>query len=596
MAIIIVAAIILGSAGYHFLKGSIIRSFGMLIAAIFAMFFAFGYFETLSAMIISYSAENATFLIPWAQALSFLLIFGLSFSLMQALLIQLTRYEVNFGKTAEHIGRISLGVLIGFILSGVLLTFIAMLPISAKYPYSRFDEANPDAERPSRVILNCDGFISGLFGWISRGSFSAITNGRSFAALHPKYIDQLYLNRHGIYKNAPITSVGNEIIVPADDGAWQAGKDIKDTDGKIVEARGGYSLIIVRTGIKKVSNYQTEIAFTFSQIRLLCGQKKEGTKGLAGRGKNIYPLGYLKTSQLMQKARLSEKMTLSRDDLNEQLPGGQGKWINFVFEVPNNFTPYAMELRQNSISAVPTPVGAEKSAAMTAFIIASESAKDYAELSAIESSKIYGKKLTGQTRVLEDLPLSIQNEEEWNKIQTETSIAKARFSEGQITFVQAELKLTGEAAQSTGFAANNVSKLLKQMEGYNILALKCNEPATGAAINGGQLPVLAELNGRIHHPVGIIASGKSGEEMIYEIDYCAVTRDKDAAGLVIGENGAVAQAFPEKIWITEKAESIQAFYVLYLVKPGEDVIITSVKPADAQRGAKFIKVQAFIVR
>lgn len=105
MAIIIVAAIILGSAGYHFFKGSIIRSFGMLIAAIFAMFFAFGYFEMLSAMIISYSAKNATFLIPWAQALSFLLIFGFSFSLMQALLIQLTRYEVNFGKTAEYVGE-----------------------------------------------------------------------------------------------------------------------------------------------------------------------------------------------------------------------------------------------------------------------------------------------------------------------------------------------------------------------------------------------------------------------------------------------------------------------------------------------------------
>jgi hypothetical protein len=84
--------------------------------------------------------------------------------------------------------------------------------------------------------------------------------------------------------------------------------------------------------------------------------------------------------------------------------------------------------------------------------------------------------------------------------------------------------------------------------------------------------------------------------MIYEIDYCAITRDKDAAGLVIGENGAVAQAFPEKIWITEKTDSIQAFYVLYLVKPGEDVTITSVQPADAQRGAKFTKFQAFIVR
>lgn len=596
MAIAIVAVIILGSAGYHFLKGSIIRSFSMLIGAIFATFFAFGYFETLAGLLISYSINRIDFIIPWAQPLSFLLIFALSFSIMQALLVQLTRYEINFGKTAEYIGRISLGALTGFILSGFLLTFLAMLPIPAKYPYARFDETNPDAERPNKIILNCDGFVSGLFGRISSGSFSAFKNPRSFAALHPNYIDQLYLNRYGISHNTPITSMGNEIIVPPNNGAWQAAKDIKDIDEKIVEARGGYSLIIVRTGIKKAFNYQAESVFTLSQIRLLCGRNKEVGKEFVMRGKNIYPFGYLKTSKQMQKAKLSEKIAFGRDDLNEQLPGGQGKWIDFVFEVPNDYTPFAIEFRENSISAVPTPQSVEKALATTAFIPASQSTRDYAEVSAIESSKIYGTVLTGKTRLLEDLPLSIKDEAEWNKLQMETSIEKARFSNGQITLAQAELKVTGAETTSTGPAANNVSALLKPMKDYDILALKCNEPAAGSAISGEQLPVLVELNGRTHHPVGIIASGKNGEEIIYEIDYCAVTRDKAPEGLVISENGAVSQTFPEKIWITEKTQSITAFYVLYLVKPAEDVFITSAKPADAQTGAKFRKFQAFIVR
>jgi hypothetical protein len=596
MAIAIIAVIILGSAGYHFLKGSIIKSFGMLIVALLAAFFAFGYFEMLSAMIISYSAENAAFLIPWAQALSFLLIFALSFSIMQAILVQLTRYEINFGKNAEYIGRILLGVLIGFILSGVCLTFLAMLPLPAKYPYQRFDENNPNAERPNKIILNCDGFISGLFGGVSSGSFSAFKNPRSFAALHPNFIDQLYLNRHGVSENTPITSFGNEIIVPPKNGAFQAPKDLKDTEGNPVEARGSNSLVIVKTGIKKLLNYQSGTTFTLSQVRLLCGHSKEAEKAIVSGGKNIYPLGYLKASQLMQKTKLSEKITLERDDLNEQLSGGQGKWVDFVFEVPNNLTPYAIEFRQNSISAVPTPVSEEKALATTVFIPASQCAKDYAEVSAAESSKIYGLVLTGQTKLLEDLPLSIKDEAEWNRLQMESSIEKARFSEGRITIVQAELKITEADAASTGQAENNLSALLKPLEGYKLLALKCNEPAAGTAISGEQLPVLVEINGRVHHPVGIIAAGKSGEDTLYEIDYCALTRDKNPAGLLIGENGAVAQAFPGKIWITEKTARVTAFYCLYLVKPAEDLFINSVKPADARTGAGFAKFQAFIVR
>jgi hypothetical protein len=596
MTIALVAVIILGAAGYHLLKGGIIRSFGMLIAALFAAFFAFGYFELLAGLLISYAAGNVGFIVPWAQALSFLLIFALSFSIMQAILVQLTRYEIDFGKTAEYIGRISLGIIIGFIFSGVVLTFLGMSPLSAKYPYPRFDENNPDAGRPKKVILNCDGFLSGLFGKVSSGSFSAFKSTHSFAALHPNYIDQLYLNRHGLSKNVPITSLESEITVPATNGSWQAGNNIKDTENNPVEAKGNSSLIVVRTGFRRSSGYQVDNSFVLSQLRLICRPKKEAAKEFAASAKNIYPCGYLTQSQVMQKAKLSEKISLTPNDLTEKLPTGLGKWIDFVFEVPNDYTPYAIELRQNSIAAVPAPVSLEKAPVTIAFIPASQCARDYAELSPVESSKIYGKVLTSQTRLLDDLPLSVRDQTDWNRIQTETSIQKARFNEEQITFVEAELKLVGNEATSTALAANKVSALLKPLDGYNILALKCNEPAAGVPIEPQKLPVLVELNGRVHHPAGVIAVGKSEESKIYEFDYCAETRDKNPVGLVIDENGAVAEAFPAKIWITEKAQSITAFYVLYLVKAADDVFITSVKPADAQTGAKFSKIQAFVVK
>ena len=142
----------------------------MLISVLLSSFFAFGYFEMLSGLLISYSIDRVEFIIPYAQALSFLLIFALSFSIMQALIVQLTRYEINFGKSAENTGKILLGILNGYILAGVLLTFLALLPLPANYPYPRFDENNPNADKPKKVFLNCDGFISSLFSRVSSGS------------------------------------------------------------------------------------------------------------------------------------------------------------------------------------------------------------------------------------------------------------------------------------------------------------------------------------------------------------------------------------------------------------------------------------------
>ena len=313
-----------------------------------------------------------------------------------------------------------------------------------------------------------------------------------------------------------------------------APKDLKDSDGKAVEARGEFSLVIVRTGIRRLQGYQSDCSFSLSQVRLLCCQKKDATRNLVMRGKNVYPIGYLQSAQQVQKIKLSEKITLNRTDMSDELPQGQGKWFDFTFEVPNNLAPYAIEFRQNSIAAVSPPVSAEKGLVTAVSIPASQCSSDYAEVSPLEGSAVYGTVLTAKTRLIEDLPLSIQNEGEWNKLQTDSSIQRAQFNDGKIVFVRAELKITGPEATATGQPAYNISALLKPLDGYNILALKCNAPAAGAVTNGQQLPVLVESGGRIHRPVGIIASGMSGEDKIYEIDYFTLTSDKTREGLVIG--------------------------------------------------------------
>ena len=140
--------------------------------------------------------------------------------------------------------------------------------------------------------------------------------------------------------------------------------------------------------------------------------------------------------------------------------------------------------------------------------------------------------------------------------------------------------------------------MLKPLDGYKLLSLKCNNPSIGAAIRGEQLPVLVEPAGLIHHPVGIIASGKVGDQTIYEVDYCSLTTKDITDGLAIAEDSSVAQPFPDTVWLTEQADSnsISEFYVLYLVKSDRNTIIASVRSGEPQVAAGFKKYAGFFIK
>ncbi len=183
MASLIVVLIILSCAAYQYLKGTLVKSSAAVIITICASVVAFAYFELLANVFIS-RGDNSRFvsIAPWAQTLSFVLLFVLAFAILRTIAAQLMRHPVDLGLWPERIGRITCGILLGLILSGLLLTALAMAPLSNKYPYQRFDASRPDAERPNRVLLNTDGFATGWFGMISSGSLSGK---RSFATLHP---------------------------------------------------------------------------------------------------------------------------------------------------------------------------------------------------------------------------------------------------------------------------------------------------------------------------------------------------------------------------------------------------------------------------
>jgi hypothetical protein len=220
------------------------------------------------------------------------------------------------------------------------------------------------------------------------------------------------------------------------------------------------------------------------------------------------------------------------------------------------------------------------------FMQASELATDFAKIKSV-SAKIYGIELKSGQRFLEGATPAVSDQEQWQTMQTTQSIQPARFERNKIVCTRAELKKTTDASQpGDQEQKNKLPQMLKVPAGYKILSLKCNIPEKGAAIAGAGLPVLLDSEDVAHYPCGIVATAKIDKITTYEVDYCP-------ADLTFANNGAVSKPWPENIWITENAQSIQQLHVLYIVKPG--TLISSVRPAGEQTGAAFDGAEMYLV-
>jgi hypothetical protein len=347
MASIFVLLIILGCAVYQYFKGSLVSSLAILMIVVWGSVVSFGYFEFLSGFLfIGRDAEGRfPFLMPWEQMLSFALLFVLTFAILQTGASRLISKNINLGLLPERVGRICCGILLGLMLSGLLLTVVAMGPLSSKYPYQRFDSTRPDVERPNRVMLNADGFATWWFSLISRGG---ISGERSFAALHPRFLDQLHLNRLAADRDVSIITGPDVMEVPREKAVWAAPEGLKDVEGKTVTAKTGYNLTIVKVGMRTGMLKQKSGRFTLSQVRLICKQKDDAKKPFAGKGINVYPVGYLKAPELLEIKRLNDPI---------EVGGGS---FDFAFEVPENFVPVLVEFKQNNVAQVPALMTAEQ--------------------------------------------------------------------------------------------------------------------------------------------------------------------------------------------------------------------------------------------
>lgn len=354
MVSLLIVLIVLGCAAFQYLKGTFVRAFATFIITICACIVAFSYFELLAGLFIGGTDSSFKFIpAPWVQTLSFLLLFLFTFAALQTLAQYLTRQEVDLGLWPERIGRIVCGILSGLVLSSFLIIASAMAPIPNKYPYQRFDSRRPDVERPNKTLFNTDALASGLFSSISSGSLSGK---RSFAALHPAFLDQLFLNRHNIADNVPLVTNEQAIKVPGKNAAWHAREGIKDSDGNPISPKSGHNLMLVRVGIKKSAMAEAG-TFTPAQLRLICKQQAGNKNPLAGKGQNIYPIGYIMAADTLQIKRLNDVIKVTRSDFEDK---AREKWIDFAFHVPDGSVPVLVEFKQNGIAQVPPIVTAEQ--------------------------------------------------------------------------------------------------------------------------------------------------------------------------------------------------------------------------------------------
>lgn len=614
---LIVAVMVLGCAAFQYFKGTLLRAFAAIIAAICASVIAFGYFEAAAGILI-----GREFMTPWAHAVCFAVLFILSFAVLNTAAIKLTDQQTDMGFLPEHIGRAVCGAFTGLILSGLFITALAIAPLGNDKPYQRFDSKNPDPQASSGSFISTDSFAVGFFSMISRGSLSG---SKSFAVLHPDFLDQIFLNRHSISKKIPATTIPEAIEMPAKTAVWPA--ELKDQDGKQVPSKPGYDLMIVRTGINKKNIIKQDFAFTLSQLRVVCKKAEDAQYPLTGKGINAYSIGYMKTTARLQLAPMDEEIRLTRDDFDEKV-----KWIDFAFYIPSGYIPVIAELKQNGIALTPPPVTAQQAPEAMPLMLMSKCAVILADVKPVESAKIYGVALGTEKWLLGDLSFEldekrISDPNYWRAIQTPQSAVPARWIDNtRIGFVMAEINLPKTAAaakpekkKAEGTKRNviqqkkppviqskttakkepkpkTIGEVLRPMDGYELFSLKCNNPQTGSVVKGEQLPVLIEQSGAVHHAVGIVAAGTVKLKPVCELDYCSLTEKDDPNGLTIADDGSIAKTFPENIWLTEQADTITDFYVLYAIKSGRNTVITAVKPADQQTGAGFEKYESFFVK
>jgi hypothetical protein len=333
MTLIIIILVLLLSLALFYLKCSLMQSIMTLWSAILATIIAFSYYEWAADFLISRGKG-----MEWALAGCFVVLFVFAFVIFRAVSDLLAPGSVDLGDSVKLSVSLICGFLTGLIISGNLLVVLGLAPMQGTMSYSRFDPSVPVVlSSPRKPMLNPDGFVAGLYSWISSGSMSS---GKSFGVLHTDYLSQIHLNTLKAKEQVASVCSSEALILPT-------GKTKKPVRYKTIDDR---QLTIVRAGVRANMVEDGGAANKFGMLDFFPAQIRMIVRDSGGKATVLHPVGILKNGRAVKW------------ELNQIIKPDQGEvknriyWVDLAFECSKDKKPVLLSFKQNAIVELPEAV------------------------------------------------------------------------------------------------------------------------------------------------------------------------------------------------------------------------------------------------
>ncbi len=569
IASLVILIIIVGVVLRLYLNGTVLNTFVTLICVLAAMALALGYYEVLVNVMLTKGI-----LIKWASSISLLAIFGISFVILRVIGGFVTGTAIHFSNIPDKIICCGIGAVYATIATGILLLAVSMSPIPSKWTHSRFDTESFDLDSPSGVLIPVDSFVTSLFSSISGGSMKT---DNSFSSMHPNFLNQIHLNN--LHKDEGVLSVASEkaLAVKKNGAYWTAQQSYIDSS---TGERLGEDIVIVRAAVKSglvedggAMGEDDILKFSLGQFRLITADSSSEAVFDGADTKAVYPLGYVKTkNQVEVKDNLAEIIEVARSSFSNHEGFGNSFLVDLVFEMPNNQVPVALAFKNNAIVGLGQKAKEDEIPDSVTFIQVANCKSELAEIAQVGSRVIEPTEISSENSFSLGLRVNLNAEKLGETAEARNS--ELTISSNEFICGKAKLTLDSESVSSNPPRRPNstsLSAILATMKGYANVAVSCKINNPTATIDSSNFPVLLDVQGNEHYPVGVVSGGRKDGNYVYQLDYCSVGENLNIV------NGVVTQSYVDELWITGEIDKIEETFFYYQVSvPESSKIIMNV--------------------